>query len=256
MKFNLSFFGKGKGKFPQLDDEWGEKAIILQKKIGYCFQDINYLKVAMTHLSYVRKSDSKLGSFERMEFFGDAILGFLVAECLFNKYPTKKEGYLSKLKSKVESEKYLAHIARSLQLGDTLFLSDDESKSGGRERESILSDAVESLVCAIYLDGGIEEARKFVNKKCLKNFEKEVTRDYLQNYKSLVQEYYQGKFRALPEYKVVDEKGPEHNKRFFVEVYFDDKFIGKGSGVNKKAAQQKAAKDVWRKLKKKNEDEN
>ncbi len=251
MKFNLKIFGKVKGKLPQGDKKWNEKAEELQKKIGYKFKNIDYLKKAMTHLSFVRKSSSKLGSFERMEFFGDAILGFLVAECLFNKYPSKKEGYLSKLKSKVGSEKYLAHIAKGFNLGQTLFLSNEESKSGGRKRDSILSDVVESLICAIYIDGGIGEARKFVNDKCLQGFEKEVTRDYLQNYKSLVQEYFQGKFRTLPKYKIVSEEGPEHDKTFFVEVYFDGKFWGKGSGVNKKSAQQEAAKDVWQKIKKK-----
>ena len=179
-----------------------------------------------------------------------AILGFLVAECLFNKYPKKKEGYLSKLKSKVGSEKYLAHIAKQINLGDTIFLSREESCSGGRGRDSILSDVVESLICAIYLDGGIDEARKFVLSKCMQDFEKEVTRDYLQNYKSLVQEYFQGKYQTLPKYKIVNEEGPEHNKTFFVEVFFDGKFWGKGSGVNKKAAQQEAAKDVWLKIKK------
>ncbi len=249
MKFKFKFFGKVKGKLPQGDSSWQKKAEVLQKKIGYKFRNIDYLKLAMTHLSFVRKSDSKLGSFERMEFFGDAILGFLVAECLFNKYPEKKEGYLSKLKSKVGSEKYLAHIAKELSLGDTLFLSHDESRSGGRKRASILSDALESLICAIYLDGGIDEARKFVASKCLQNFEKEVTRDYLQNYKSLVQEYFQGKFQALPTYKIASEEGPEHAKVFYVEVFFDGKFWGKGSGVNKKAAQQDAAKAVWQKIK-------
>ncbi len=236
---------------PQGDSQWQKKAEVLQKKIGYKFRNIDYLKMAMTHLSFVRKASSKLASFERMEFFGDAILGFLVAECLFNKYPNKKEGYLSKLKSKVGSEKYLAHIAKQINLGETIFLSRDESRSGGRGRDSILSDVVESLICAIYLDGGIDEARQFVRDKCLQNFEKEVTRDYLQNYKSLVQEHFQGKYQTLPQYKIVKEEGPEHNKTFFVEVYFKGAFWGKGSGVNKKAAQQEAAKDVWSKIKKK-----
>jgi len=252
VKFNFNLFGKRKQKQISCKIPWEKRIKILEKTIGYSFKDLKKLRNSLVHLSYIKGKKNKLASYERMEFFGDAILGFLLAETLYKKYSKKEEGFLSKIKSMLESEKYLGEIAKRINLGEYLFLSNEEKRSGGKQKVSILSDAMEALICAIYLDGGIEKTRKFVTKVCLEEFEKEIKRDYLQNYKSLVQEYFQSKYQKYPIYKVVSEKGPEHKKMFLVEVLFDDKIYGQGRGPNKKSAEQSAAKLVWKELKKKN----
>ncbi|MBI9032318.1 ribonuclease III [bacterium] len=224
---------------------WDKKLEELQSIIQFKFKNTILLKNALTHDSFYKKEErvnTEISPFERMEFLGDSVLGLVIAQELFVLFPKKHEGNLSKLKSKIVSEKFLTMRSNEINLGDYLLLSSEEARSGGRLKPSIVSDSMESLICAIYLDGGMPAARKFIKKFILNKFEDYVNREELINYKSILQEYTQGKFQKPPIYKVVSEHGPDHLKEFIVEVFVNNNSYGKGSGANKKSAQQQAAK--------------
>jgi len=231
--------------------KWEKGLLNLQKKIDYSFHDITLLKAALTHKSYLRKkfNDHKVPSpFERMEFLGDSILGFTVSKELFQHYPEEQEGILSKLKSKIVSETYLTMKANTLELGKYILLSSEEQQSGGQKKPSILSDTMEAIICAIYLDGGISAAAKFIKHHVLTEFENLVNRIELVNYKSILQEYLQAKSSTTPQYITVSEDGPQHQKVFLIEVAVDGQILGKGKGSTKKAAHQEAARLACQKL--------
>lgn len=231
---------------------WDSKLEELQTKIDYRFKNIILLKNALTHDSYYKKEErvnTQLSPFERMEFLGDSVLGLVIAQELFVLFPKKQEGNLSKLKSKIVSEKFLTMRSNELDLGEFILLSAEEARSGGRLKPSIVSDSMESLICAIYLDGGMTASRRFIKKFILNKFENYVNREELINYKSILQEYTQSKFQKPPIYKVVSENGPDHQKEFLVEVFINGASFGQGSGANKKGAQQQAAKFACEKLK-------
>ena len=215
----------------------------LQDKINYHFKDQTLLISALTHTS-VSSSIQYGSAFERMEFLGDSILGLIVAEELFVKFPKYSEGELSKLKSQIVSRIFLTMKARQIGLGNYIHLSSEAKESGGQNSSSIISDAMESLICAIYLDGYIQQARKFIKKIILKNFESAIKSSELINYKSILQEYTQSKYQSIPVYKIIQEKGPDHEKVFTIEVYINRKKIGVGKGSNKKETQQNAAKEA------------
>jgi len=218
----------------------------LEKIIDYKFKNCELLKAAITHSSHLRENhkSSSVTASERMEFFGDSILGMVVAEFLFIHNSTKAEGTLSKLKAKIVSEKYLFLIAKKLNFGEYIILSNEESDNGGREKPSILSDLLESLICAIYLDSGLEAAKKFIITFFLKDYKNLITYDLLVNYKSKLQEFTQSKFQEPPTYSTTNVEGPDHLKIFTVEVWIQGKLFGTGSGKNKKSAQQMAAKEA------------
>lgn len=217
-----------------------------QKIIGYKFQNESLLVTALTHTS--REVNSENGSaFERMEFLGDSILGLIVSEELFLKFPKYSEGQLSKLKSKIVSRKLLALVSKKLKLSDYLVSNKDSLGKGGLN--SVLSNTMESLICAIYLDGNLEKARKFIHKFILHDYSKNLLRGDLTDYKSKLQEYTQAKFQATPDYEILDSSGPEHDKIFTVQVLLNAETYGYGKGKNKKEAQRNAAKQACLKLK-------
>ena len=218
-----------------------------QKKIKYRFKNSKILKAALTHTSVSGNETSAL-SFERMEFFGDSILGFIVSEYLFVTFPELQEGELSKKKSQIVSRKFLAIKAKELNLGKYLYLSSEAASADTRNKKSILSNAMESLICAIYSDSGLKTTRAFINRFILKDYEKHLISSEMMNYKSILQEYTQSKFQNVPIYKITDEEGPDHNKVFTLEVYINDEKMGTGKGHNKKNAQQDAAKNACNKL--------
>jgi ribonuclease-3 len=183
-----------------------------------------------------------------MEFLGDSILGFVVSKELIARHPDEQEGKLSKLKSKIVSETYLTLKANNLELGKFLLLSPEEAASGGADKASILSDSVEALICAIYLDSGIAAATRFIKAHILVNYEETVTRDELVNYKSILQEYLQGRNQEPPKYITIAEEGPEHQKTFVVEVRIGNKLTCTGKGNTKKVAHQEAARLACQKL--------
>ena len=235
------------GEFPK----WEKNLNLLQKKISYTFHDLTLLKASLTHKSYLRKkfNDHKIPSpFERMEFLGDSILGFVVSKELFLNYPDEQEGKLSKLKSKIVSETYLTFKANTLELGKYLLLSSEEQQSGGQNKPSILSDTMEALICAIYLDGGVASAARFVKHHILDEYENIVNRVELVNYKSILQEYLQARNQSPPDYITIAEEGPQHQKVFMIEVQVNGKILGIGKGSTKKAAHQEAARLACQKL--------
>lgn len=222
----------------------------IQRKIGYRFNNMSLLKMAMTHSSYANDNRiKKTNSNERLEFLGDAVLELISSETLFMRYPDKPEGELTKLRASLVSEVPLAAVAKRLGLGDHILLGRGEELTGGRERASITSDAVEALLGAIYLDGGMEPASEFVRKFILDNIEeKNRFYDAKTTLQEIVQKYKLGDLT----YEIIKESGPDHNKIYEAQCLVDGKVEGNGTGRTKKAAQQMAAYDAISRLNKAN----
>ncbi len=213
-----------------------------ERKINYRFNDYELLKLALTHSSYGNEVyHDKLHNNERLEFLGDAVLELTVSRFLFNSYPDLPEGELTKLRASIVCEPTLAMCAREIELDKMIFLGKGEELTGGRFRDSIISDAMEALLGAVYKDGGIECATGFVEKFILNDID---NKKLFVDSKSVLQERIQAVYKEGPVYNLVDEKGPDHCKEFYVEVLLEDKVIGKGKGRTKKAAEQQAAYDA------------
>jgi len=217
-----------------------DKLSKFQSLIGYEFTNLSLLKEALTHTSY--NSSHEKNQFERMEFLGDSVLGLVVSDKLFKGNPELDEGGLSKLKAKIVSKKFLALKAKKIKLGQYIYLSSEAVSNGGQKSKSILSDAMETLICAIFLDGGLEAVRKFISKFILQDYKKQAKLDMMKDYKSRLQEYTQSHFQEIPVYKVIKEEGPEHAKIFSVNVFIKGENAGTGKGKNKKEAHQDAAR--------------
>lgn len=214
----------------------------LEKKIGYRFKDSSLIGRALTHSSFANESHKEFDSNERLEFLGDSVLGFITAERLFKYYRHLPEGELTKLRAGLVCESSLYEFAKRLDLGKHLKLGKGESNAGGRDRPSILADAFEALIAAIYLDGGIKEARKFVLSFIEKSIEANKTT--FVDYKTSLQEIVQKNPEERLEYVLSGETGPDHNKQFEVEVHLNSNIIGRGEGRSKKQAEQEAAKEA------------
>lgn len=218
----------------------------LQKNIGYEFEDISLLEQALVHSSYANENKmAKEKNNERLEFLGDAVLEVVISYYLFTKYPDLLEGELTKLRASIVCEPTLAKFSNDIHLGEFIMLGKGEENSGGRYRSSVLSDTLEALIGAIYLDGGLEPTTQFIYNTLLKNVEK---RKLFVDNKTQLQELIQKNSEKPLEYIVVSENGPDHNKTFEVIVKHNNKTIGHGLGRSKKAAEQEAASDAIRKL--------
>lgn len=214
----------------------------LQQLVGYKFKDERLLQRALTHTSYANEcNEGHNKSNERLEFLGDSVLGIITAEHFYLNFKDLPEGELTKLRAATVCENSLSSFARQLGLGEYLLLGKGEMCTGGSDRPSILADAFEALIAAIYLDGGIEEAKKFVLKYVDKAVEEH--REF-KDYKTVLQEVIQKNPGEVIEYVLVKESGPDHNKRFEVEVHLNSNVIGKGVGTSKKKAEQLAAKEA------------
>ena len=219
----------------------------LEKAIGYRFHNIALLQNALTHSSYANERwHNSLLSNERLEFLGDSILGMLVAEYLFRTFPDRPEGELTRMRADMVCEKTLAAAANRIGLGAHLLLGHGEEQGGGRSRESILADAVESVIAACFLDGGLEASLKFVQQFIL--VEVPVTKLHNADYKTALQELVQQKKNQVLSYALVGQSGPDHDKQFDVEVMLNGTVVGKGSGRSKKRAEQDAARAAIGKL--------
>ncbi len=203
------------------------------------------LKQALIHKSWAVENKSSFFN-ERLEFLGDSVLSLVVTDFLYNKYPKKEEGELSKLKSTLVSKQQLAKWSRELNLGRVVFISSAEESSGGKKKDSILANLFEAILGAVYLDQGLDACKKFLEEKFLN---KEIKFEF-QDYKSLLQEIVQKKFKILPVYEIVKETGPDHDKEFESVVKVGEKIFGKGKGKTKKQAEQSCAKVALKKLSK------
>ena len=209
-----------------------------QNTIGYNFQSEGLLRQALTHSSYANeKHMKKLSDNERLEFLGDAVLELVSSDFLYKNYQKLPEGELTKLRASIVCEPTLALCAKELHLGEYLLLGKGEDQTGGRERKSILSDALEAVIGAIYLDGGFANAKEFVLKYIMTDIEH---KQLFYDSKTILQEVVQGEHESL-QYVMTEESGPDHNKSFTVEAHIDNVCLGVGSGHTKKAAEQEAA---------------
>ncbi len=219
----------------------------LEAAIGYRFHNISLLQNALTHSSYANERwHNSLLSNERLEFLGDSVLGMLVAEYLYRNFPDRPEGELTRMRADMVCEKTLAAAANRICLGTHLLLGHGEEQGGGRSRDSILADAMESVIAASFLDGGLEAALKIVQQFIL--VEVPVTKLHNVDYKTQLQELVQQKKNQVLSYALVGQSGPDHDKQFDVEVSLNGKVVGKGSGRSKKRAEQDAARAAIEKL--------
>lgn len=214
----------------------------LMDKLGYRFRDPRLLEKALTHSSYANEGRHGLESNERLEFLGDSVLGFVAAKYLFEK-ETGPEGELTKLRAAVVCEKALCSYSRELGLGDYLLLGKGERLTGGAERPSILADAFEAVIAAMFLDGGLEPVRGFVLRFVKKEANNQRKRHF-KDYKTTLQEIVQQNPEEKLEYVLTGESGPDHSKQFVVEVHLNSNVIGTGRGRSKKEAEQQAAREA------------
>ena len=215
----------------------------LETAIGYRFNNIQLLQNALSHSSYANERwHNCLLSNERLEFLGDSVLGMLVAEYLYRTFPDRPEGELTRMRADMVCEKALAQVAARIELGQHLLLGNGEEQGGGRGRDSILADAVESVIAACFLDGGMDAAKQFINRFVL--VEVPVKKLHNADYKTALQELVQQKKNQVLSYVLTGESGPDHDKRFEVEVRLNGDPIGTGSGSSKKRAAQDAARSA------------
>ena len=230
------------------NDVMNKKTEELEEIIGYHFKNKHYLTQALTHSSYANeKKLGKLGCNERLEFLGDAVLELISSHFLFEKYPKLPEGELTKKRASLVCEPSLAYCAREFGLPQFLLLGKGEDMTGGRNRDSIVSDATEALLGAIYLDGGFASAKEFVLKFILNDIEH---KQLFYDSKTILQEIVQEKGTQPVEYVLIAEEGPDHNKSFTVEARVNGRLMGTGTGHTKKAAEQAAAYQAIREIKK------
>ena len=219
----------------------------LQDKIGYRFQNTDLLKQALTHSSFANEQKiNKLKDYERLEFLGEAVLELVSSEFLFRENPQMPEGQLTKLRASMVCEPALAYCAKDIDLGSYILLGRGEEYTGGRYRSSITSDVMEAIIGAIFLDGGIENAKKHIYRFILSDLENKIL--FLDS-KTILQEEIQKKKDAQLRYELIGESGPDHNKQFTVDAYLNDVLIGSGTGRTKKAAEQQAAYEALLKMK-------
>lgn len=217
----------------------------LEKKLGYQFRNRELLEEALNHSSYANEHRGGPGSNERLEFLGDSVLGFVSAEYLFRNHPDLPEGDLTRMRASLVCEQSLYDVARELELGSYLKLGRGEEAGGGRERQSILADAVEAVFAAVYLDGGIQAVRELIVRVLLSQAAETQER---KDYKTTLQEVVQRHSGQVLTYHMIAQSGPDHDKTFLFEVRLNDQSVGRGEGRSKKEAEQAAAKDALEKM--------
>ena len=227
-----------------------EKVRDLEKRLEYNFHQPSLLIQALTHKSYANENRLGMaGHNERLEFLGDTVLDFIISDFIMKLCPESPEGDLSKLRAVVVSEPNLFTVATRLGLGEYLLLGKGEEQTGGREKHSLLANAVEAIIAAVYLDAGLDEAYHFIRNNFEKDIKAMVAGGMVYDYKTELQEACQSRFGELPKYTVVNETGPDHQKIFEVEIEAEGRPLGKGSGKSKKEAEQHAAQVALETLK-------
>ena len=227
-----------------MPEEHISKLGILQKTLKYEFNNLNLLNKALTHKSYTNEISLPLKNNERFEFLGDSVLDLIVSNYMIFEYADLAEGSLSKIRAAVVNESCLAKLAKDINLGNYLFLGKGENLSKGREKPSILSNAYEALVGAIFCDSDFQGVSKVFLPSLVKEIYKHKDAGSFEDFKSDLQEYTQNRFGCIPSYKVIGEKGPNHDKQYTIKVIVRNKELGEGTGRSKKEAEQIAAKEA------------
>ena len=229
-----------------INDVIKESIRAFEEKIGYEFKDKTYIQTALSHSSFANEH-KEFNYNERLEFLGDSVLGLVVSDYLFRARNDLPEGKLTRLRANVVCEESLSAVARKINLGDHLFLGKGEKASGGSNRDSILADATEAVIAAIYLDGGFDQAKDFILSNLRDTIAKNIDGNIFRDYKTILQEIIQGNNGKIS-YKLVGESGPDHNKEFEMQVKCGQETIGIGKGKNKKEAEKEAARDALVKM--------
>lgn len=223
--------------------------VALQETLRVSFNDLSLLERAVVHSSYVNENpDFAPFSNERLEFLGDAILGFIVAEKLYQDFPDLAEGEMTKLRSILVRRDTLVRIARTIRLGDYLYLGKGEEASGGRQKSANLVGAFEAVIAAVFLDQGVTITRELVLKLLNEELQKVIRQGIEVDYKSQLQEIIQSRYQATPSYRLIEATGPDHDRRFAVEVTVGDTVLGRGEGKSKKMAETEAARSALEQL--------
>jgi ribonuclease-3 len=233
---------------PGVDAERKRELQLFQKHAHARFRSLELLNLAFSHRSYANELGGAVDNNEKLEFFGDSVLGLVVSEHLVLALPDKSEGELAKIKSFVVSEESLSEIARRIRLDNFILIGKGEEYSGGRSKKALMADALEAVIGAYYFDSGFKAARVFIRELLIPEIDKVLADRHKKDYKTLLQEYVQKRFKTYPRYRIVQRKGPDHNKTFWIEVTVSKTTYGPGSGKNKKEAEQEAASIAYRAL--------
>lgn len=233
---------------PAVTSERKRELLLFERSTGIRFRRLELLNLAFCHRSYANENSQDIGNNERLEFLGDSVLGLVVSEHLFRNLPDRQEGDLAKIKSFVVSEDSLATIARSLKIDNFILIGKGEEFSGGRSKKAILADSLEAIIGAYFIDSGFRNCRKFVLKFLIPEILKVLENRHRKDFKTMLQENVQKKYKTYPKYVLVQKTGPDHDKTFWMEVRIRDKVYGPGEGKNKKEAEQSAAAIAYREI--------
>jgi len=217
---------------------------VLQNTLGVSFKDPSLMEQALVHSSYINESPGITTSNERLEFLGDAVLGLIIAQELYQRLPQSSEGEMTELRSSLVRGDALSRLAKAISLGDYLYLGKGEEASGGRRKPANLAGAMEAVIAAIFLDQGLNATRDFILRLMGKELDKVLSQGIAPDYKSQLQELIQARHQQTPTYQVIEETGPDHDRRFSVEVRVGGTVLGRGSGKSKKSAEEEAARSA------------
>jgi ribonuclease-3 len=218
-----------------------QELIEFQRSLGIRFRNLAILNTALSHKSYVNESEGDLENYEKLEFLGDSFLGLVVSDYLYNQEIYLKEGTLARIKSYVVSESTLYSVGKTINIQKYLLLGKGEEKSGGRHRKALIGDSIEAIIGAYYLDGGFSKARKLVKRLFAGEIENVEKNRHVKDYKSILQEYAQKRYKVIPHYTIINTEGPDHKRKFYVNVTVGKRTYGPGIGESKKQAEQNAA---------------
>jgi ribonuclease III len=231
-----------------IDSDRKKELQVFENHAGLRFRRLDLLNQAFAHRSHANEAGDGVENNERLEFLGDSVLGLVVAEYLYTTLQDRPEGELARIKSFVVSEDSLAGIARAIRIDNFILIGKGEEHSGGRRKKAILADALEAVIGAYFLDSGFKAARKFVLRHIVPEIQKVLEDRHRKDYKTLLQELVQKKYRIYPQYNLVKKTGPDHDRTFWIEVVVEGNHYGPGKGKNKKEAEQAAAREAWEDL--------
>lgn len=226
---------------PRIEARRRRELLLFQSQVGLKFKNLDLLNLAFCHRSYVNESNEDIDNNEKLEFLGDSVLGMVVSEYLYNFLMGKAEGELARVKSFVVSENTLSKIAKVIRIDNFILIGKGEEYSGGREKKAILADCMEAMFGAYYLDSGLKPVKEFILSYLVPEIMCVIENKHEKDYKTLLQEFVQKKYKTCPKYKMIKKTGPDHDRTFVVEVHIRDDVFGPGEGKNKKAAEQSAA---------------